>query len=109
MLQNLAKYLKTRFYANSDEICKHYYSYRDNCEYSVSSRLKAISAILSYDNNDYETYKMYKILKNNSITPSLKNGIINKNQKIKPDPKIFYNKLDEAIFLAKLIKNKNIS
>jgi Tfp pilus assembly protein PilP len=105
MLQNLAKYLKTRFYANYDESCKNYYNYRENCEYSVSSKLKAISAILSYDNNDYEVYKMYKILKNPSKISVKKQ----KNTEIKPDPKIFYNKLDEAIFLAKLIKNKNIS
>ncbi len=115
MLQNLSKYLKNRFYKNYNESCENYYNYKKDCEYSISSRLKALSAILTYDNDDYEVYKMYKILKEPSKIP-LSNfppkgeRIASKNKiEIKPDEKIFYNKLDKAIFLGKLIKNKNLT
>ncbi len=54
------KYLKTRFYKNYIEWCQ-VTEYND-CKYSEIDRMKAISAILSFDTTDYEAYKMWKLL-----------------------------------------------
>ena len=67
--KNASKYLKNRFYKNYIEWCR--INKYDNCKYSETSRLKAISALLSYDNSDYETYKMYKLLDFSKINNSL--------------------------------------
>ena len=65
--KNASKYLKNRFYKNYREWCSR--SYND-CKYSEIDRLKAISAILAYEQNDYEAYKMYKLL-DSSKSPNL--------------------------------------
>jgi len=54
------KYLKNRFYQNKIEWCI-VTEYRD-CKYSEIDRLKSIEAIISYTPNDYEAYKMWKLL-----------------------------------------------
>lgn len=54
------KYLKDRFYLNSFENCTN--KNKDACKYPEIQRLNAIKAILSYNGNDYEAYKMWKLL-----------------------------------------------
>ncbi len=54
------KYLKNRFYKNLRENCNPT-KYND-CKYWEIERLKAIQAIVNYDNSDYEAYKMYKLI-----------------------------------------------
>jgi len=66
---NATKYLKTRFYKNYREWCRT--TEYNNCKYSETSRLKAISAILEYNKLDYEAYKMYKLLDFYKINNSL--------------------------------------
>ena len=84
---DIIKYLKTRFYKNYREWC--IISQYNNCKYSEIDRLKAISAILSFDDNDYEAYKMYKILNFTNI-----NNAIN---------------LEKVKVIAKLIRLKQLS
>jgi hypothetical protein len=54
------KYLKNRFYTNQIEWC--YVTNYNDCKYLEVDRLKAIWAILDFDNSDYEAFKMYKLL-----------------------------------------------
>lgn len=81
------KYLKTRFYKNYREWC--FTSKYNDCKYSETDRLKAISAILEFDNSDYEAYKMYKLLDFTTNNNSLN--------------------LEKVKVIAKLIKIKSIS
>lgn len=80
------KYLKKRFYENKIEWC--YYADPIYCKYSEESRLSAINAILNYSKDDYETYKMFKLIdvKNNDIST----------------------KITKISVIAKLLNNKNI-
>lgn len=69
---NLVSYLKARFYKNQREGCVA--SKYDNCKYDELQRLEAIEAILTYKSQDYEAYKMFKLLdfKNSSSSILLK-------------------------------------
>lgn len=69
-------YLKNRFYMNYIEWCVKTRDY--NCKYNESDRLDAIESILSYNSNDYEAYKMYKLLdlKNEDTSSQLKKSIV---------------------------------
>ncbi len=69
---NLVSYLKARFYKNQREGCV--VSKYDNCKYDELQRLEAIEAILTYKSQDYEAYKMFKLLdfKNSSSSTLLK-------------------------------------
>lgn len=82
-------YLKTRFYANKVEWCENPAEYNNFCKYPETHRLDAISAILSYDINDYEAYKMWKLI-----------NIKNEN---------LSTKISKIGVISKLLKNKNIS
>ena len=97
---NAVKYLKNRFYKNKIEWCRVlptsslYNSQIDRikkyrCEYSETDRLKAISAILEYNPNDYEAYKMYKLIDFSKINS-------------------FDVKLEKVKVIAKLLKSKSI-
>ncbi|MDD2515797.1 MAG: MG2 domain-containing protein, partial [Candidatus Gracilibacteria bacterium] len=58
---NATAYLKNRFYIGKYEGCisNQYFS----CNYEENQKIDAISAILSYNKNDYEAYKMWKLIK----------------------------------------------
>lgn len=72
-------YLKNRFYKNEIEWCKK--TEFNDCKYSESDRLSAIEAIQTYNVDDYETYKMYKLLeiKSDDTSSILKKAIITAN------------------------------
>lgn len=57
---NAVAYLKKRFYENKIEWCE-ITKYND-CKYSETDKLKALNSILEFTPNDYEVYKMYKLL-----------------------------------------------
>lgn len=58
MMENATKYLKAKFYENKRPYC---FDSKD-CTWPVSVRLAAIEAILDNSSQDYEAYKMYKLL-----------------------------------------------
>ncbi len=69
------KYLKNRFYKNTRENC--IVTKYNDCKYWEIERLKAIEAIVNYNNSDYEAYKMYKLIdftKDTSSSFSLENA-----------------------------------
>lgn len=86
-LKDAISYLKKRFYENKIEWC--YYEDIAMCKYNETERLDAINAILSYSQDDYEAYKMYKIL-------NLKEAEIS-------------TKINQIKVIAKLLKVKNIT
>lgn len=57
---NTVRYLKNRFYKNQIEWCIPTKDY--DCKYPEVYRLKAIEALLDYNPNDYEAYKMRKLI-----------------------------------------------
>lgn len=57
MMDSAVKYLKMKFYENKRPFCQE-----KNCEWDTSVRLAAIEAILNNASQDYEAYKMYKLL-----------------------------------------------
>lgn len=60
MMANAVKYLKAEFYANKQTHC---IASKDvSCAWPLATRLKTIEAILDNDSQDYEAYKMYKLL-----------------------------------------------
>lgn len=61
-LNNAINYLKNRFYTNYIEWCSNPNEYNNFCKYSESQRLDSIDAILEYNSNDYEAYKMWKLI-----------------------------------------------
>ena len=58
MMENAAKYLKAKFYENKRPYC---FDAKD-CSWDRSVRLAIIEAILDNTPQDYEAYKMYKLL-----------------------------------------------
>ena len=101
------KYLKNRFYLNSREWCR--VTNYNNCKYSELNRLKAVSAILSFDNTDYEAYKMFKLINFKNINNSInleKVKVIAKLFNLKQITKIEKNNLKTE---AKKIIDKIIS
>ncbi len=70
------KYLKNRYYKNQREGC--IVSTWDDCTYSPFERLQSLSAILSFSPNDYEVYKMWKLLtlKNEDASIKLQNALV---------------------------------
>jgi len=75
ILINADKYLKHRFALNRREWC-NYNKY--NCEYNEYDRFAAIEAILTYNSQDNDAYKMYKQLelKNYNISNTLKKDLV---------------------------------
>ncbi len=75
MLDTVA-YLKARFYKNQIEWCV--VTSLNDCKYNELDRLSAIEAIQNYKTDDYETYKMYKLitLKSDDTTSILKKSIV---------------------------------
>lgn len=71
-MKNLQKYLKARFYKNQREGC--IVTEYNDCKYDETERLQALEALLTFQKNDYEVYKMYKLLnlKNPSVSTLLK-------------------------------------
>lgn len=76
VLSDLVSYIKSRFYKNQREWCR--VSKYDDCKYTELERLMAIEAIQKYDNTDYETLKMYKLLeiKEDDISSILQNAFV---------------------------------
>lgn len=68
-------YLKKEFYENKRDWC--FSKDEKDCKYSEQERLSAISAIQEYDINDYEPYKMFKLLDEKNPSMSFKIGKIN--------------------------------
>ena len=62
MMENAVKYLKEKFYENKRPYCNINHFTDDNCTWPVSTRLSTIEAILDNASQDYEAYKMYKLL-----------------------------------------------
>ncbi|EKE28080.1 MAG: hypothetical protein ACD_3C00105G0018 [uncultured bacterium (gcode 4)] len=60
-VKNALAYIKTRFYANQIEWCTPMES-NNFCKYPETQRLEAIDAILSIEWDNYEAYKMWKLL-----------------------------------------------
>ncbi len=58
MMENAIKYLKAKFYENKRPYCAD----SKNCSWDRSVRLALIEAILDNTPEDYEAYKMYKLL-----------------------------------------------
>lgn len=58
MMENATKYLKAKFYENKRPYC---FDSKD-CGWPVQTRLATIEAILDNSSQDYEAYKMYKLL-----------------------------------------------
>lgn len=58
MMENAVKYLKARFYENKRPYC---FDNKD-CSWDTSVRLATIESILDNSSQDYEAYKMYKLL-----------------------------------------------
>ena len=80
-------YLKNRFYKNHIEGCT--VTPNNDCTYSDFDRLNAIDAMLMYNKNDYEAYKMWKLLKQGKMDVS-------------------YN-LEDAVVMGKLATLKDVS
>lgn len=57
MMENAVKYLKAKFYENKRPYCSE-----KDCTWPTSVRLATIEAILDNSTQDYEAYKMYKLL-----------------------------------------------
>lgn len=57
MMEDAAKYLKAKFYENKRPYCSE-----KDCTWPISVRLATIEAILDNASQDYEAYKMYKLL-----------------------------------------------
>ncbi|MDD2486750.1 MAG: MG2 domain-containing protein [Candidatus Gracilibacteria bacterium] len=57
---NAISYLKNKFYENHVEGCR--ITRNEDCRYPESYRLKAINSILSYNKDDYEAFKMWKLI-----------------------------------------------
>lgn len=57
MMEDATRYLKAQFYTN-----KRPYCWNGDCSWPVSTRLATIEAILDNTSQDYEAYKMYKLL-----------------------------------------------
>lgn len=55
-----SSYLKREFYANRRPYC--YGAQPADCRYSESERLSAVAAVLAAKPDDYEAYKMYKLV-----------------------------------------------
>lgn len=85
-LNNAVSYLKKRFYENKTEPC--FSQDIANCKYSESARLAAINAILNYSKDDYEAYKMFKLIDTKNEDVSMK--------------------INKISIIAKLLNNKNI-
>jgi hypothetical protein len=67
MMESATKYLKERFYENKRPYC---FDQKD-CGWPVATRLATIESILDNSSQDYEAYKMYKLLsfeKTDSLT-----------------------------------------
>ena len=62
MMGSAVTYLKSQFYANKRPYCVPNRFGNDNCTWSIATRLASIEAILDYSSQDYEAYKMYKLL-----------------------------------------------
>ncbi len=60
MIENAIKYIKTEFYANKRPYCVA--SKTESCNWPLATRLSAIESILDANTQDYEAYKMYKLL-----------------------------------------------
>lgn len=76
---NTVKYLKTRFYKNQIEWCIP--STGNSCRYPENLRLQAIDSLLTYNANDYEAYKMRKLIslpQEDNSTLSIKTLVIAK-------------------------------
>ncbi len=73
---NLVKYLKENLYKNQIDWCIK--NEKNNCEYSEFDRLNAINSILDYNKDDYEAYKIYKLIdiKNNKLSSILNESIL---------------------------------
>lgn len=76
IMLDTVNYLKNRFYKNQIEGCVK--SDTNDCKYSELDRLNAIESIQSYKVDDYEAYKMYKLLdiKLDDTTSILKKSIV---------------------------------
>lgn len=85
-LNDAVDYLKKRFYENKIEWC---IGNINECKYSEESRLSAINAMLSYSPNDYETYKMFKLIDMKNVEISAK--------------------ITSISIIGKLLNNKNIT
>jgi len=62
MMETSIAFLKTKFYENRRPYCQENSSTNNNCAWSVATRLATIEAILDNNSQDYEAYKMYKLL-----------------------------------------------
>ena len=62
MMESATKYLKERFYENKRPYCQANRFVDDNCSWPVATRLATIESILDNSSQDYEAYKMYKLL-----------------------------------------------
>ncbi len=68
IMNGASAYLKKEFYANKRPHCRvvmpvaNASVVSEDCEYPTSERLSAIAAVLSAKADDYEAYKMYKLL-----------------------------------------------
>lgn len=60
MMASAVKYIKAEFYANKRPYCTP--SKTESCGWPLATRLKAIESILDNNTQDYEAYKMYKLL-----------------------------------------------
>lgn len=70
VLANASAYLKREFYANKRPNCSvpnAPASFADTCAYSTKDRLSAISAVLAVKSDDYEAYKMWKLINQDSL------------------------------------------
>lgn len=66
-LDKAVKYLKDSFYKNKIQWCS-----LNDCTYSTTDRLNALLAIINYDSTDYEVYKMWKLIDDNSNVNSIR-------------------------------------
>jgi hypothetical protein len=77
MMENATKYLKAKFYENKRPYC---FDTKD-CGWDTSVRLATIEAILDTTSEDYEAYKMYKLLtfdKSDSLTQVNRTRVLTK-------------------------------
>lgn len=91
-MNGASAYLKKEFYANKRPYCRTVLPVAnasvptEDCAYPATERLSAISAVLSAKPDDYEAYKMYKLLDASKFTAADKIAALSTIARIKKIP-----------------------
>ncbi|MDQ1344256.1 MAG: alpha-2-macroglobulin [Patescibacteria group bacterium] len=86
LLADASAYLKREFYANKRPYCSISATSPQSCAYPDSVRLDTISAVLSAKSDDYEAYKMWKLLDASKFAPADKVSALSAIARLKKVP-----------------------